>query len=120
MPIALGWVQRKKWAVLDSKAGILQLQEKPDVGDDEKLVRLLAERKEATVASLSPELQDAFRLLKGRKLLDVEEKTRWEIEITDLGREALKKTRRRRRGGDAVDAGFDREWKMARCEVSEV
>jgi phenylalanyl-tRNA synthetase alpha chain len=91
VPIALGWVQRKKWAALDSKAGILQLQKKPDVGDDEKLVRLLAEKKETKVSSLSPELQDAFRLLKGRKLLDVEEKTRWEIEITDLGRDTLKR-----------------------------
>ncbi len=91
VPIALGWVQRKKWAVLDSKAGILQLKEKPSTGDDEKLVKLLAERKEVTVGSLSRELQDAFRLLKGRKLLEVEEKARWEIEITVLGKEVLKK-----------------------------
>lgn len=91
VPIALGWVQRKKWAVLDSKAGVLQLMVKPDVGDDEKLVQLLAEGKEVNVGSLSRELQDAFRLLKGRKLLDVEEKARWEIEITDLGKEVLKK-----------------------------
>jgi len=91
VPIALGWVQRKKWAVLDSKAGVLQLTEASNVGDDEKLVKLLSEGKEVTVGSLSRELQDAFRLLKGRKLLDVEEKVRWEIEITDLGRAVLKK-----------------------------
>jgi phenylalanyl-tRNA synthetase alpha chain len=91
VPIALGWVQRKKWAVLESKTGTLQLREKREVGDDEKLVRVLAERKETTVSSLSSELQDAFRLLKGRKLLDVEERTLWGIEITDLGRDTLKK-----------------------------
>jgi phenylalanyl-tRNA synthetase alpha chain len=91
VPIALGWVQRKKWAVLDSKTGTLQLREKREVGDDEKLVKVLAEKKETTVSSLSSELQDAFRLLKGRKLLDVEKRTRWEIEITDLGRDRLKK-----------------------------
>jgi phenylalanyl-tRNA synthetase alpha chain len=91
VPIALGWVQRKKWAALDSKAGILQLNGRPSVGDDEKLVKLLFEAKQVKVGSLSRELQDAFRLLKGRKLLEVEEKARWEIEITDLGEEVLKK-----------------------------
>jgi phenylalanyl-tRNA synthetase alpha chain len=91
VPIALGWVQRKRWAALDSKVGTLQLQKRPDVGDDETLLKLLAEKGETTVSSLSLELQDAFRLLKGRKLLHVEEKIRWEVEITDLGRDVLKR-----------------------------
>jgi phenylalanyl-tRNA synthetase alpha chain len=91
VPIALGWVQRKKWAILEPGSGALQLQQKLEVGDDEKLIGVLAERKETTVSSLSLELQDAFRLLKGRRLLDVEEKTRWEIEITDVGRDVLKR-----------------------------
>jgi phenylalanyl-tRNA synthetase alpha chain len=89
VPIALGWAQRKKWTVLDSKNGVLQLREKPQVGDDEKLVRVLAGKKETLLSSLSSELQGAFRLLKGRKLLDVEDRIRWEIEITDLGRDVL-------------------------------
>ncbi|MCJ7718671.1 phenylalanine--tRNA ligase subunit alpha [Candidatus Bathyarchaeota archaeon] len=91
MPIALGWVQRKKWATLDSKTGILQMQSKPAKGADEELLRLLDEKKTIIVEDLSLELQDAFRLLKGRKLLNVEGKTKREIEITESGRSAAKK-----------------------------
>jgi phenylalanyl-tRNA synthetase alpha chain len=91
IPIALGWIQRKKWATLDSKTNILQMQEKPKEGNDEKLVEFLGRKKEAIVEDLSPELQDAFRLLKGRKLLDAVEKTKRVIEITEAGNAALKK-----------------------------
>jgi phenylalanyl-tRNA synthetase alpha chain len=89
--IALGWIQRKKWAILDSKASTLQMQGKPEEGDDERLVKILGEKKEVIVEDLNLELQDASRLLKGRKLLDVEEKTKRVIEITDAGNFALKK-----------------------------
>jgi phenylalanyl-tRNA synthetase alpha chain len=85
VPIALAWIQRKKWATLDSKAGILQMRRSPEEGSDEKLVKLLDEKKEAIVEDLNPELENAFRLLKGRKLLHVEEKTRRTIEMTETG-----------------------------------
>lgn len=91
VPIALGWIQRKKWATLDSKTNTLQMQVEPAESADEKLVKLLNEKKEVTVEDLNPELQDAFRLLKGRKLLNVEEKTRRDIEITEAGLSAAKK-----------------------------
>jgi phenylalanyl-tRNA synthetase alpha chain len=91
VPIALGWIQRKKWATLDSKTRTLQMQSKPAEGADERLVKLLGEKKETMVEGLSPEFQDAFQLLKGRKLLNVEEKTRREIEITETGSTAAKK-----------------------------
>jgi phenylalanyl-tRNA synthetase alpha chain len=91
IPIALGWIQRKKWATLDSKTNTLQLQVRPEEESDEELVKLLGERRETIVEDLSPRLQDAFRLLKSRKLLDVEEKTKRVIEITEAGSAVVKK-----------------------------
>jgi phenylalanyl-tRNA synthetase alpha chain len=86
IPIALGWIQRKKWATLDTKTGTLQLLEKPERGADEKLIRLLDEKGKATVEDLSPELQDVCRLLRGRKLLSLKKETKRIIELTELGR----------------------------------
>jgi phenylalanyl-tRNA synthetase alpha chain len=91
IPIALGWIQRKKWATLNSKTNTLQMQEKPEEEKDEKLVKLLAERKEIIVEELTPDLKEAFRLLKSRKLLDVERKTNRMIEMTEAGNAAVKK-----------------------------
>ena len=91
MPIALGWIQRKKWATLDSKTGALQMQAKPAEGSDEKLVKLIGKERQVLVEGLSSEFQEAFRLLKGRKLLDVEEKTKREVKITEAGNAAIKK-----------------------------
>lgn len=91
VPIALGWIQRKKWATLDSKASILQMRHSPDEGNDEILVRLLDQKKEVIVEDLKPELENAFRLLKSRKLLHVEEKTKRTIEMTKAGNVFTKK-----------------------------
>lgn len=95
IPIALGWAQRKKWTKLDSKAETLQAIKKPVLGDDERLLQLLGEKERAAVEELDPELREAVQVLKGRKLLDVEEKTKRVIELTPAGREALKKGAKR-------------------------
>ena len=89
--IALGWVQRKKWAIFNAKTSELQMLERTKEGDDEKLLRLLGEKEQATVEELSPELQAAVQILKRRKLLGIEEKTRRTIEITKAGWTAIKK-----------------------------
>jgi len=91
VPIALGWVQRKKWALLDSKMKSLQIQ-KVEQGKDEELLRVLARQDHAVVVEeLRGELQDAVQVLKGRKLLEVEEKTHRIVELTDAGQRATKK-----------------------------
>jgi phenylalanyl-tRNA synthetase alpha chain len=90
IPIALGWIQRKKWATFESKTGILKMQGIPEVGSDEQLIKLLDEQEYLVVDELSEDMLDAFRLLKGRKLLDVEEKMLREVELTDAGIAALK------------------------------
>ena len=91
VPIALGWIQRKKWATLDSKTKTLRISEKIGEGSDERLLKLLSEKGQAAVEDLSSELQEAVQILKGRKLLNVEQKTRRIIEITDAGLTATKK-----------------------------
>jgi phenylalanyl-tRNA synthetase alpha chain len=92
IPIALGWAQRKRWTTLDSKADTLRTMMKPEEGSDEKLLKLLAQKEKATVEELNPDLRDAVQLLKSRKLLEVEEKTTRLVELTEAGRQALKKS----------------------------
>jgi phenylalanyl-tRNA synthetase alpha chain len=91
IPIALGWAQRKKWTTLDRKTNTLRITKKPEEGNDEKLLELLSEKEKVTVEELDPELQEAAQIVKGRKLLDVQKKTRRFIELTQAGRIALKK-----------------------------
>lgn len=91
IPIALGWIQRKKWAALDSKAKALQISEILERGTDEKLLELLGSKRQVTVEDLSPELQQAVQVLKGRKLLEVEEKTQRMLSLTESGYAVLKK-----------------------------
>jgi phenylalanyl-tRNA synthetase alpha chain len=89
--IALGWAQRKKWTTLDTKTNTLQMIRKPEEGTDEKLLKLLSEKEKTTVEELDPEVQEAVKILKGRKLLDVETKTSRLIELTEAGWKAVKK-----------------------------
>jgi phenylalanyl-tRNA synthetase alpha chain len=91
LPIALGWIQRKKWANLDTETGNLQMLRKPEDGSDEKLIRLLDEKGQITVEDLSSELQDAFQLLKGRKLLSIKQETERTVELTETGRTTTKR-----------------------------
>ena len=92
LPIALGWVQRKKWAALDSKTRTLQLREKFEEGSDEKLLKILARKAPLPVEEVELELQDAVQVLKGRKLLKLVEKTDRTIELTSEGQKATEKT----------------------------
>jgi len=89
--IALGWIQKKKWATLDTKTNTLQMVEKPEEGNDEKLLKLLDKKGQATIEDLSPELQRTVQILKRRKLLEVEEKTKRIIELREAGWTAIKK-----------------------------
>jgi len=91
VPIALGWIQRKKWATLNTKTNTLQTLQKTEEGNDEKLLKLLGEKEQATVEELSPELQAAVQILKRRKLLEIEEKTTRIIEITKAGWISIKR-----------------------------
>jgi phenylalanyl-tRNA synthetase alpha chain len=89
VPIALGWLQRKKWAIFDSKSRTLQSCGEVVEGNDEKLLKVLSESDLLAVEELSPELQSAVRVLRGRKLLEVSERTSRIIELTQNGRKML-------------------------------
>jgi phenylalanyl-tRNA synthetase alpha chain len=92
VPIALGWIQRKKWATLDSKTKTLHVAADLGEGDDEKLLKLLSKKGgQGAVEDLGLELLDVVQVLKGRKLLDVAGKKQQILELTAAGREAVKK-----------------------------
>ncbi len=95
--IALGWAQRKKWVTFDSKTNTLQMLKTQDEGSDEKLLRILDERGQAVVSDLDGEFQAALQVLKRRKLLNVEQKTKRIFKMTDAGRTVIKK------GAEAVE-----------------
>ena len=89
--IALGWAQKKKWTVLDTRADVLQVIVKPQPGNDERLLQLLNEKGKVVVEELDSELQQAVQALRGRKLLDGEAKTKRVIELTSTGKEAVER-----------------------------
>lgn len=92
IPIALGWVQEKKWAVLDPKTKSLLSEARVEESSEEKLLELLNEANVPVVIStLSSELQDAAKILKSRKLLEVEERTSRIAHLTEKGEKKIRK-----------------------------
>jgi len=91
VPIALGWVRRKKWADFEAQTGRLRVTDDLEDGADEKLIALLKKKGSVWLEGLSVELQDASKLLRGRRLVLVDEKTDRTVELTEAGRVAVKK-----------------------------
>ncbi len=92
VPIALGWVQRNKWATLDSKTKTLRVQGKPEEGVEAKLLKLLEKKQAFPLEELGLEFQDVVSVLRGRKLLKLTDKTERIIELTSEGRKRVEKT----------------------------
>lgn len=91
VPIALGWVRRKKWANFESQTGRVLLTGPLDEGSDEKLVALLKKEGSVCLEDLSVQLQDASKLLRGRKLVLADEKIDRSVELTEAGQTVVKK-----------------------------
>ncbi len=89
LSVALGWLNHKGWATI--KQGTLKSLREPSLGDDEKLLQLLTKKSSLIVEELSPELQKTISVLKGRKLVEIEEKTLRDLELTDDGWTLVKK-----------------------------
>ncbi len=87
--IALGWLHRKNWVTL--KGNILKTSEEPPMEVDEKLLSLLHEKGSLLIESLSKEMKSAAYVLKKRKLIELDEKTLRELELTDAGRKLVKR-----------------------------
>jgi len=85
VPIALGWLHRKGWAVLEGKRTLRTEKKKLTQGADEKLLPLLNEKGSLVLEELDKEMQDAISVLKGRKLLKATERTVRELDLTEVG-----------------------------------
>jgi phenylalanyl-tRNA synthetase alpha chain len=94
--IALGWVIRKKWALFNSKEGVLRVSESlihqmsVPQGCDETLLAYLCSKEQASLEDLSEDLKAATDMLKKRTLLTVEPKTKRVLQITSEGKKASK------------------------------
>ncbi len=91
LTIALGWLSRKGWATIKGKEHVLKSLREPLIGNDEKLLFLLAEKQPLIVEDLSSELRKAVSLLKKRRLVEISKKTLRELELTDTGWDLVKK-----------------------------
>lgn len=87
VPVTLGWLVQKKWAVIDKAKNVVKAVPliPPPLGNDEKLLQLLNQKKFAVAEDLSHELYEAAESLRRRKLLEIEEKVKKIVEITEEG-----------------------------------
>jgi phenylalanyl-tRNA synthetase alpha chain len=91
LTIALGWLYRKEWATLKQKERLLNVREEPPIGVDEKLLVHLYKKSPQVLEELDKELQKAVSVLKSRKLVEIDEKTLRELELTKTGWELVEK-----------------------------
>lgn len=89
--IALGWLARKGWARIDSKEQKVRLLREPESGADEKILTMLNMAGTLILEDLSGELREAFKMLKGRKIVETHEETIRDLELTDEGWKLLEK-----------------------------
>ncbi len=85
--IALGWTQRKKWAVYDSKTNMLAVAVHPEKEADETLLERLSSCPEnLPMDQLGEEDKAAAQTLKKRQLLVTSDKTARILDLTEQGR----------------------------------
>ncbi len=90
VPLALGWLVQKKWAKINKEKNTIIvtknfLTRKPPEGDDEKLLKILAEKKSIIAEKLDKRFQQALASLKRRKLVETKERSLFELELTKKG-----------------------------------
>jgi len=96
IPVALGWLIRKNWAVINKKKGTIALAKsalahEPSKTEDEKLLELLGKTRTVIVEELDKSLRQAVDMLRRRKLLETREKSIYELELTEEGWKLVKK-----------------------------
>jgi len=91
LPIALGWLQRKGWATVKEKGKVLEAVGQPLEGSDEALLSLLHQKGSLIGDELKGDMQAAVSILKGRKLLEIREKTKRIIQLTQAGQKLVEK-----------------------------
>jgi phenylalanyl-tRNA synthetase alpha chain len=91
IPIALGWLKKKGWAVISKQKGetVIEISDKgkkalSSRGDDELLVQKLGESGVMDAKELDPKV---LKMLKSRKeVINVKDVVDYTIKLTDLGR----------------------------------
>lgn len=89
LAIALGWLRKKGWASIEKKGRVLKALREPLTGADERLLSQLDKRGLLIAEELDKELQKAVSVLKRRKLVEIDEKTLREMELTKSGWELV-------------------------------
>jgi len=87
--IALGWLHSKNWVTM--KGNVLKTSREPPMEVDEKLLSILQEKGSLLIERLSKEMKNAAYVLKKRKLIELDEKTLRELELTNAGWELIKR-----------------------------
>jgi phenylalanyl-tRNA synthetase alpha chain len=90
LPIALGWLRRKKWASFPEQ-GILMSLNKAKQGDDERIINLIARKDSIATMDLEDKEQLTVETLRKRKLVNVKEKVVRTLELTPEGRKHVEK-----------------------------
>lgn len=85
VPIALGWLKRKRWGTIKDQVCAADVKGEPPLGNDERLLRLVSERESIIVDELDAELRKALPLLKGRKLVKLKDVLVQRLELTEKG-----------------------------------
>jgi phenylalanyl-tRNA synthetase alpha chain len=93
IPLVSGWLTRKHWAVINREKGTITVtqKERPPLGNDERLLTLLAEKSTVLFEELDRSLQRAAITLKRRKLLEMKERTLQKLELTKNGWRLIQK-----------------------------
>ena len=96
VPLALGWLVQKKWAKINKEKNTIIvaknfLTRKPPEGDDEKLLKILAEEKSIIAEKLDKRFQRVLALLKRRKLVETKKKSLFKLELTKKGLQLVSK-----------------------------
>ena len=93
LPIAIGWIKRKGWGEIKRRDSqlILSVERGPSESADELLLRTVYEKKQVEVEDIPNDLRDALTVLKGRNLIDLDEKVERNLELTSSGLETVSK-----------------------------
>jgi len=96
VPMALGWLVQKNWAVVNKEKGTLRLTRysltrKPPRGSDENLLTLLAHKDSVLIEELDRDLHEAAATLKRRKLIETKVRSEYELELTREGWKLIEK-----------------------------
>jgi len=93
LPIAIGWIRRKDWGEIRKRDGrlILSVGREPSETTDESLLRTIYEKKQVEVEDVPNELRATLTILKGRNLIDLDEKVERKLELTSSGVDVVSK-----------------------------